>query len=155
METSMLESFTADARYAVRRLRHRPTYTALTVLTLALGVAGIGAVFGIAKRLLFEPLPLRAEEEIVVFWFGGAWSESELSYLRPEMNDFTSVAAIQHASPDDPTRLRRLAGRFASIALPEQTITTSIWNVGDGAYAYETANDAGGVVIKDGLAEFE
>jgi acyl dehydratase len=68
---------------------------------------------------------------------------------------FTSVAAIQHASPDDPTRLKRLAVRFASIALPEQTITTSIWDVGDGAYAYETANDAGGVVIKDGLAEFE
>ena len=68
---------------------------------------------------------------------------------------FTSVAAIQHACPDDPTRLKRLAVRFASIALPEQTITTSIWDVGDGAYAYETATDAGGVVIKDGLAEIE
>ena len=45
---------------------------------------------------------------------------------------FTSVAAIQHACPDDPTRLKRLAVRFASIALPEQTITTSIWDVGDG-----------------------
>lgn len=68
---------------------------------------------------------------------------------------FTSVAAIQHACPDDPTRLKRLAVRFASIALPEQTITTSIWDVGDGEYAYETANDAGGVVIKDGLAQVE
>jgi acyl dehydratase len=68
---------------------------------------------------------------------------------------FTSVAAIQHASPDDPTRLKRLAVRFASIALPKQTITTSIWDVGDGAYAYETASDGGAVVIKDGLAEFE
>src|SRR5688572_24891661 len=93
----MLESLTADTRYALRRLRHRPTYTLLTVLTLALGVAGIGAVFGIAKRLLFEPLPLRAEEEIAVFWFGGAWSESGLAFLRPEMNDFTSVAAMRSA----------------------------------------------------------
>ena len=41
---------------------------------------------------------------------------------------FTSVAAIEHACPDDPTRLRRLAVRFASIALPEQTITTRIWD---------------------------
>ena len=48
---------------------------------------------------------------------------------------FTSVAAIEHACPDDPTRLRRLAVRFASIALPEQTITTRIWDgrEGDGA----------------------
>jgi acyl dehydratase len=65
---------------------------------------------------------------------------------------FTSVAAIEHACPDDPTRLKRLAVRFAAIALPEQTITTRIWDI-DGGYAYETTSDAGVVVIKDGLAE--
>jgi acyl dehydratase len=68
---------------------------------------------------------------------------------------FTSVAAIQHACPDDPSRLRRLAVRFASIALPEQTITTRIWDIGDGALSYETTSDAGAVVIKDGFAEIE
>ena len=46
---------------------------------------------------------------------------------------FTSVALIGHACPDDPTRLKRLAVRFASIALPEQTITTRIWDLGQGA----------------------
>jgi acyl dehydratase len=66
---------------------------------------------------------------------------------------FTSVALIGHACPEDPTRLKRLAVRFASIALPEQTITTRIWDVGDSSSAYETTNDAGAVVIKDGWAE--
>jgi acyl dehydratase len=70
---------------------------------------------------------------------------------------FTSVAAIKSFTPDDPTRLRRLAVRFASIALPEQTIATRLWSAGerDGrdTYAYETTNDAGAVVIKDGWAE--
>ena len=72
---------------------------------------------------------------------------------------FTSVAAIEHACPDDPTRLRRLAVRFASIALPEQSITTRIWDTdtegGEGrtALGYETTSDADAVVIKDGLAE--
>lgn len=65
---------------------------------------------------------------------------------------FTSVAAIEHGCPDDPTRLKRLAVRFASIALPKQTITTRIWDVGE-SYAYETTSDAGAIVIKDGLAE--
>ncbi len=65
---------------------------------------------------------------------------------------FTSVAAIEHGCPDDPTRLKRLAVRFASIALPKQTITTRIWDAG-GSSAYETTSDAGAVVIKDGLAE--
>ncbi len=65
---------------------------------------------------------------------------------------FTSVAAIQSFTPDDPSRLRRLAVRFASIALPEQTITTRFWRAA-GGYAYETTSDAGAVVIKDGWAE--
>ena len=64
---------------------------------------------------------------------------------------FTSVAAIGHACPDDPTRLKRLAVRFAIIALPEQTITTRIWDAARARYAYETTSDAGAVVIKDGL----
>ena len=41
---------------------------------------------------------------------------------------FTSVAAIEHACPEDPTRLKRLAVRFAKIVQPEQTITTRIWD---------------------------
>jgi len=71
---------------------------------------------------------------------------------------FTAVAAIENFAADDPSRLNRLAVRFASMALPEQTITTKIWETGklDEArtgYAFETTSDAGQVVIKDGLAE--
>jgi acyl dehydratase len=78
---------------------------------------------------------------------------------------FTSVAVIENLAADDPTRLRRLAVRFASIALPEQTITTRIWETGeldetDGltnsagmAYSFETESDGGATVIKDGWAE--
>jgi acyl dehydratase len=70
---------------------------------------------------------------------------------------FTSVAAIEHACPDDPTRLKRLAVRFARIVQPEQSITTRIWDAGASggttSYAYETAADDGSLVIKDGLAE--
>ena len=62
---------------------------------------------------------------------------------------FTSVAVIQHACPDDPTRLRRLAVRFAKPVQPGQTTTTRIWP----GYAFQTESDDGSVVIKDGLAE--
>ncbi len=66
---------------------------------------------------------------------------------------FTSVAVIEHACPDDPTRLQRLAVRFAKTLQPGQTITTSIYDTGSGAYAYETTSDEGAVVIKDGFAQ--
>ncbi len=65
---------------------------------------------------------------------------------------FTSVAVIQHACPDDPSRLRRLAVRFAKTVQPGQTISTRIWESDQGTLAYETESDAGAVVIKDGLA---
>jgi acyl dehydratase len=66
---------------------------------------------------------------------------------------FTSVAAIGLACPEDPTRLKRLAVRFAKTIQPEQTITTRLWDTGNGHYAYETTSDDGAVVIKDGVAE--
>ncbi len=70
---------------------------------------------------------------------------------------FTSVAAIESFAADDPTRLRRLAVRFAKMAFPEQTVTTRLWKSGESdgrtVYSYETTADSGDVVIKDGLAE--
>ena len=70
---------------------------------------------------------------------------------------FTSVAVIESFGADDPTRLKRLAVRFARMAFPGQTITTHIWEAceddGRKRIAYETSSDSGDVVIKDGLAE--
>ena len=71
---------------------------------------------------------------------------------------FASRAVIDHACPDDPARLKRLVVRFSAPGLPGQAITTRIWADGKteaGAYRYvfETANDEGSLLIKDGLAE--
>ncbi|MCX8564747.1 MaoC/PaaZ C-terminal domain-containing protein [Mycolicibacterium mucogenicum] len=68
---------------------------------------------------------------------------------------FTSHALLSQVSPEDPTRLKRLAVRLSKPALPKETITTTFWNTGGGTYAFETAGDekAGKFVITDGLAE--
>jgi putative ABC transport system permease protein len=97
---TMLEHWNRDLKFSLRRLRMRPTYTALTVLTLSLGVAGTAAVYGIAKRMLLEPLPVRAEEEVAVFWNRFDWSEAEFLHVRPEMDGFLGVAAYR---PQDVT----------------------------------------------------
>jgi acyl dehydratase len=60
---------------------------------------------------------------------------------------------ISEACPSEPSRLSRLAVRFAKPVRPGETITTSLWPVSGGAFAYETTSDGGAVVIKDGLAE--
>ena len=73
----MLESWIMDARYAARRLRKRPTYALLAVLTLALGIGGTAAIFGIVRALLIDPLPIAREAQVGVFWFAGSWNEQE------------------------------------------------------------------------------
>ena len=66
---------------------------------------------------------------------------------------FCSRVVVEHACPDDPSRLKRLAVRFAKVVQPEQTITTRLYEHGDGTLRFETTADSGDVVIKDGLAE--
>jgi acyl dehydratase len=70
---------------------------------------------------------------------------------------FTSWAALQELAGGDTARLKRLAVRFSRPVLPGQEITTSFWKLGESggvtSYGFETRNDAGDVVIKDGLAE--
>ena len=91
----MLESWIMDVRYATRRLRSRPTYTLLAVLTLALGVGGTAAIYSIVRGLLVDPLPYRAEEQIAVFWSPFDWTEQEFLYLRSDFAGFSQVAAYR------------------------------------------------------------
>ncbi len=69
---------------------------------------------------------------------------------------FTSHALLSQVSPHDPSRLKRLAVRLSKPALPNETITSTFWNTGEGVYAFETTADEkpGKFVITDGLAEF-
>jgi acyl dehydratase len=72
---------------------------------------------------------------------------------------FCSRAVIARFCADDPTRLRRLAVRFAAVVQPGETVTHSLWRARHRAEQeqifFETASSGGRVAIKDGLAEIE
>lgn len=68
---------------------------------------------------------------------------------------FTSHAVFSQVAPHNPEQLKRLAVRFASPGRPGQVMTTSIWDTGRGVFRFESTNDEGQVLIKDGLAEIE
>ncbi len=56
----------ADLRYAFRRLRQSPGFTAVAVLTLALGVGATTAIFGALYPILIQPLPYPAASRIAM-----------------------------------------------------------------------------------------
>lgn len=89
----MFRSWISDARYAVRRLRTRRAYTLLAVLTLALGIGGSAAVFGVARPLLLDPLPYAHADEVGTLWMPGWWTEEEFLFLRGRIPGFRQVAA--------------------------------------------------------------
>lgn len=90
-----MESWIMDARYAARRLVRRPLYALLSVLTLALGIGGTAAVYAIARPILLDRLPYRAEEGLAAFWMPFDWTEEEFVFLRGRIPGFSEVAAYR------------------------------------------------------------
>lgn len=57
-----------DLRRALRSLRRSPGFTALAVVTLALGVATPTALFTVLDQVVLRPLPVEAQDRVVVAW---------------------------------------------------------------------------------------
>jgi putative ABC transport system permease protein len=59
----------SDLRYALRRLLARPTFTAIIVGSLALGVGANAVIFSVATALLWKAAPYPDAQRVVVIWF--------------------------------------------------------------------------------------
>ncbi len=101
-----IETLFADLRYGARRLRAAPGFTAITILTLAIGIGATTAIFSAVNPILFQPLPYPDAARLVMVWeafnTGGRQQGTFGMYadLKERARSFESVAVLR---PWDPT----------------------------------------------------
>ena len=117
-----LDTLAQDIRYALRMLAKSPGFTAVAVLTLALGIGATAAVFCLARGVFWSALPYRDANRLV-FLTEGMKSIPDLSVSYPDFLDwkkqvraFDGVAAFQETNFDFDSKgsPERISGRNVS-----------------------------------------
>src|SRR5688572_16322478 len=103
--TEYVSELTHDARFALRQLSRAAGFTAVAVLTLAIGIGATTAIFSAVNAVVLRPLPFRAPDELVrVYATSPSTSPTDevsprtCSAWRRESRSFAHVAPIETRS---------------------------------------------------------
>src|SRR6266446_571034 len=94
-----------DLKFAFRQLLKYPGFTAVAVLTLALGIGANTAIFSVANSALWRPLPFNEPRQLIVLGEGnrqersrGGASAANFRNWRAQARSFSAMAALNTVS---------------------------------------------------------
>jgi len=100
-----METLWQDLRYGFRMLARNPGFTAVAVLTLALGIGANTAIFSVVNAVLFQPLDYEEPDRLYLLWTTNpGWARPESASLpdfldwREQNQVFEDLAAISRRS---------------------------------------------------------
>jgi predicted permease len=115
----LLEEFGQDLRHALRTMLHNRAFTALAVLSLALGIGANTAIFSFLDSLLLRPLPVADPDSLVMLTF----------HMSGGMRD--SVFRSEHGISEGNAKIGLTAGIFPygayELARHEDTVFSSVF----------------------------
>lgn len=143
------EALLRDTRYALRRLRKSPAFTAAVILTLALGIGATTSIFTLVHAVLMKSLPVanpdelyRVGKEARCCYWGGYSQAHEFSifsydlynHFRDHTQGFTELAAFQ--AGESLLGVRRSGAREAAQGYPGEFVSGNYFTMfGISAYA--------------------
>jgi putative ABC transport system permease protein len=93
----MMDVFWRDVRFAVRSLLRSPAFTAIAVLTLAIGIGANTAIFSVVYSVLLRPLAYKDPEQLISMRAAySATDAQDIPASQPEYHDYLQgVSALQ------------------------------------------------------------
>src|ERR1043165_5137663 len=91
-----------DFRYGLRSLLKRPMFTAVCVVTLALGIGANTAIFTVVNAVVLRPLPFQEADQLAMIWTTRDTNQEQpLSFadFNDLKNQTKSFSAVGAASP--------------------------------------------------------
>ena len=116
-----------DFRYGLRMLAKAPGFTAVAVLTLALGIGANTAMFSALYGLVLRPLPYADASRLVMLWDSNRRTgqkhikvmEGSFPILRSQAKSFDGIAAFLPATPRDGLFAFKLWGTEERVSVAE------------------------------------
>jgi putative ABC transport system permease protein len=125
----LMETLLQDVRYGARVLAKHKGFTAVAVLTLALGIGANTAIFSVVNELLLRPLPYRDSDRVAMLWEVGPdgrhqnpTSRANFLVWREQAKSFEAIAAFSDQRAN-------LTGVGDPEEVPMQIASSGLFNV--------------------------